>query len=148
MPTTLSSEQITEEVIHFAEEYGLVKNSLYKDLHSKVCNASKKNRYHGLIGVFLATNVRNKLLIQTFAGRMLVKIQPKCQESADEVLLKILDNWNVSAEEIVWYLGKQFGRNELINAASRIEQLEISDRAKAALGSFRFWTEKTSMYQP
>jgi hypothetical protein len=83
----MNSDEITKAVIEFAKTYGLRKNCEYKSFHAAVCSASKYDRYFGLMGVFKCEIRDKRTQIQTFAGRMLLRITPKAMESCESAIL-------------------------------------------------------------
>lgn len=139
MDNKLRQDEISERVIAFAEEHGLGQCKEYKDFHSKVCNADKKDRFFGLMSVFDKDLGHSKLKVQTFAGRMLLKINPKPLETCEESIFRLLKNWNVSAEEVIYYLANQHGKKNVLSAINMMKTGQVTSRESAMLNSMRFF---------
>ncbi|MDP2596397.1 hypothetical protein [Alteromonas stellipolaris] len=135
----LNQEQITDAIITYATVHGLGKNKEYKKLHSLVCNASKQDRYFGLMGVFLRDLKAERLRVQTLAGRMLLKITPKAMERCEEAVFRLLANWDVSAEEVILYLQSQFGDESLLSAIVEMESTAQDENDVARLKIMKYW---------
>ena len=135
----MASEDITKAVIEFAKTHKLGKSSKYKKLHSDICNASKKDRYFGLMGVFKYDHREQRTLVQTFAGRMLLKMTPKAMESCEKAIFSLLPYWDVSAEEVIFYLKDQFGRQKVLLVVTTLKSGSLPERDIALLNTIEYW---------
>lgn len=138
----MNSDEITKAVIEFAKIYGLGKNREYKSLHSAICSASKYDRYFGLMGVFKCEMRDKRTLIQTFAGRMLLKITPKAMESCESAIFSLLTYWDVSAEEVIFYLSDQHGKDRLLSVVASMRKGNLPVRDLAVLKTIGYWLGK------
>jgi hypothetical protein len=70
-----------------------------------------------------------------FAAYSLYELNPKAQIEVNVAVEMLLKHWDISLEEVVFYLAKQFGNDIVRKEASRlISTLEVQDeitRAKA-----------------
>ena len=135
----MESSELTKTIADFALKHGLGKNREFKYLYNLITSSSRRDRYFGLMGVFELDIHRNNLLVQTFAGRLLLKIKPKPFESCEEALFRLLPNWNVSAEEVIFYLSEQFSKDVVILAVNSLKKGHLSESDTASLKSILFW---------
>lgn len=138
----MNSDEITKAVIEFAKIYGLGKNREYNSLHAAICSASKYDRYFGLMGVFKCEMRDERLLIQTFAGRVLLKVMPKAMESCESAIFSLLKYWDVSAEEVIYYLKVQHGKERLLSIVSCMRKGNLPERDLAVLKTIDYWLGK------
>ncbi|MDH5728648.1 MAG: hypothetical protein OEZ58_06635 [Gammaproteobacteria bacterium] len=139
MTNQLTQTEVTQEVISYVNKYGLGNCKEYKEFHSKICSSSKHSIYYGLMGVFEEEVNSNKLRIQTFAGRLLKKINPKCPESPEKAIFRLLTNWDISAEEVIGYLSNRFGRDRIVNIVAIMKTGDLTEHSKSVLTSIEFW---------
>ncbi|TAA48115.1 hypothetical protein [Corallincola spongiicola] len=138
----MTSDEITEAVVQHAERYGVAKTPEYRKLHANVCSSPKKERYFGLMGVFKRDLKTDKLRAQTLAGRMLQKITPRPMESCEASIFRLLENWDVSAEEVIFYLRQQHGTENVLCAIDTIREGQLTELDIATLESMKFWCGK------
>ncbi|MEM8672236.1 MAG: hypothetical protein AAGG48_32275 [Planctomycetota bacterium] len=80
---------------------------------------------------------------QQIAGRLLVDLKPRCPFALDDVLLSIAGNWNVSVEELAFYLADVFGPVNVSDAAlSASRNFQLDDRRHRALGTIAWWLQR------
>ena len=140
--TQIADQKITDAIIEYASEHGLGQTKEYKKLHALVCSASKRDRYFGLMGVFLRDLRADRLRAQTLAGRMLLKITPKVMERCEEAVFRLLANWDVSAEEVIFYLQSQFGSEKLLKVIIDMESSTRDENDAARLKAMKYWMSK------
>lgn len=135
----MESNEITSAIVNFANKYGLGHSAEFKLLYNSITSSPKRERYLGIMGVFGRDIRDNKVMVQTFAGRLLLKISPKPIESCEEAIFRLLPYWDVSAEEVIFYLREKFGKPEVIKSAKSLQNGQVSERNKALLDSVIYW---------
>jgi hypothetical protein len=88
---------------------------------------------------FLSVRQQGDGLPVAYAAVALKELNPKCLISPRQALEAVLPEWDISIEEVVFYLMRQFGMN-----AMRSAQLEI--QADSNLASIEEKRLKTVMY--
>lgn len=135
----MESLELTSAIVEFAKKYGLGKNREFKHLYNAITSSPQKERYFGLMGVFNIETYEDRLLVQTFTGRLLLKIKPKPAESCEAALFRLLPSWDVSAEEVIFYIREQFGKAEVTKAVLNLKNKQLSEPEIAQLNSVIYW---------
>ena len=135
----MNSAEITKATIEFAVKHGLGKRPELKHLYNAITSSPKHERYKGLMGVFAVQMREDRLKVQTFTGRLLLKINPKATERCEEAIFRLLPHWDVSAEEVVFYLRKQFGKENMLTAINNLRAGQLSDLDFAQLDTVVHW---------
>jgi hypothetical protein len=117
----------------------LGKNREFKHLYNAITSSPKKERYFGLMGVFNLDIREKRIQIQTFTGRLLLKVKPKPAESCEAALFRLLPFWDVSAEEVIFYIREQFGKEEVTKAVINLKNGQLTEREIAQLDSVIYW---------
>lgn len=115
-------------------------------LRMKLQQLPAAQRAEALLGVF-ADESRSETAFgdQEVAGQLLVAVRPECARSLDEVLRSTASTWNVSVEELPFYLRDVFGRDEVVEAATRLaSDYPAESREARALGTVRWWLTSKS----
>jgi hypothetical protein len=77
---------------------------------------------------------------QEIAGRLLVAVRPQCAQPLDEILRSTASTWNVSVEQLPFYLKDVFGRDEVVAAATRLAtEYPAESRESRALATVKWW---------
>lgn len=63
---------------------------------------------------------------QKYAGMILKKLSPKTKESIEQIIIRVLKNWNKSVEELPFWLRDNYGIDHLKKAFSDIEKKNLS----------------------
>lgn len=135
----MNSAEITKATIEFAIKYGLGKSPEFKYLYNAITSSPKRERYKGLMGVFAVEMREERLKVQTFTGRILLKINPKPSERCEEAVFRLLPNWDISAEEVVFYLRQQFGKENMLTAINNLKTGQLSELDLAQLETMVHW---------
>ncbi len=69
------------------------------------------------------------------------QINPKCELPALEAFARLLPEWDISIEEVVFYLGKQFGRKASDAAIECLCLRDLDDESKTRLSTIRYWLD-------
>ena len=137
----MNSAEITKATIEFALKYGLGKSPELKYLYNALTSSPKHERYKGLMGVFAVQMREDRLKVQTFTGRLLLNINPKATERCEDAVFRLLPYWDVSAEEVVFYLKKQFGKENMLTAINNLRAGQLSDLDFAKLDTLVHWLD-------
>ncbi|MCH8621007.1 hypothetical protein [Undibacterium sp. TS12] len=82
---------------------------------------------------------------QELAGYLLWTGKHSCHLPAKEVLSALLDNWNLSVEEVPWYLCREFGQDTVMKAVEELIDDASSSYAHKTLSTLAFWVRN---YKP
>lgn len=118
----------------FKDNSGIKQYSLMLE-KIKELNVSDKDLFQVLWHEAISVQQIGKHVFQS--AYTLYKLNIECQISLKDALFQVLKEWDISIEEIPWYLTNQFSKNEII---SFILELNLVDdvRAKTIL----YWIEK------
>lgn len=101
----------------------------------------RRQRAEALLDVFInRSNSSWAIAEQEIAGRLLIALCPKCYRSLDDVLCSIAPGWDASVEQLPLYLADVFGRDVVVEAATRLEgEFPAGSREALALSTIRWW---------
>src|SRR4030095_9551627 len=51
-------------------------------------------------------------------------LNPPCRLSVDDAVAALLPSWDISIEEVPWYLVKQFGREAVVESVERLRAMQ------------------------
>jgi hypothetical protein len=105
----LSRDQIAEKVIHSADNYSSSNPQQFKQLKFIFSKCDKEELFKGLYLVFLEQN-ENYFQRQQLAGKLLYSIKPRLQINLYDIIKKCLNTYNLSIEELPWYLSELCGK--------------------------------------
>jgi len=131
---------IIEKVSNSADKYGSSNSQQFKQLLFSCGKASDREMFFGLFSFFydpaLQENSYNR---QQLAGTILFQLFPACPLKLDGVIYAIPKYWDLSVEEVPWYLCKTFGK---VAVQSFLEEL-IPDvehnELKQSFKTMLFW---------
>ncbi|HEX4963398.1 MAG TPA: hypothetical protein VF173_21390 [Thermoanaerobaculia bacterium] len=96
--------------------------------------------FWGLFGAFLEPHREpRRYPNQALAGSLLLRLRPPCPLPACEAIRRILPGWEVSVEELPWYLALTCGEDAVWAAITEIDAGPLSERERLVLHTFRFW---------
>lgn len=123
-----------------AERHGGDSAREFKDLVKIVGSADDLEVFWGLYAVFkVPRRELRRYAHQALAGSLLLRLRPACPLPADEAIRSVLTSWEVSVEELPWYLALTCGEDALWNAIARLDAEPLSDRERLVLHAFRYW---------
>jgi hypothetical protein len=70
-------------------------------------------------------------------------LNPPCPFSVDDAVAALLPSWDISIEEVPWYLVKQFGREPVIESVERLRARETDQTALTRLKTIKYWVGAT-----
>jgi hypothetical protein len=74
-----------------------------------------------------------------FAARLLWDLNPSCPVGSEEAVRAMLAGWDVSIEEVPFYLTRHFGEGELREAVGRVEAETAEHEARVRLRTILYW---------
>jgi len=74
-----------------------------------------------------------------FAGCALEALNPPCSLTVDEAVGRLMPEWDISLEEVVFYLAKQFGVAAVAEAAERRQSSSLANEEAVRLKAVRYW---------
>ena len=75
-----------------------------------------------------------------FAGCALFVLNPPCSLTVNETVGRLMSEWDISLEEVVFYLAKQFGAAAVTEAADQLQSSSPAHEAAVRLRTVRYWT--------
>jgi hypothetical protein len=73
------------------------------------------------------------------AAWLLRRVNPKCPITCRDAIHEMLTDWDVSIEELPFYLAEQFGIFEALAAVTELESMLAVQSQIATLGAIRYW---------
>jgi hypothetical protein len=127
------------DATEFREQLRSRKHTLHQ-LRMKLQSLPANDRFDSLLGLFTETCGADTYTDQEVAGRLLVDVMPECHRSLDDVLKSVSSTWNVSVEQLPYYLAEKFGRETVIDAATTMaKNLPSESRESRALDTITWW---------
>ena len=137
---------ITEKIKASSDRFGSINPQQLKQLKFACKNSKGSELFFGLFPFFFDPDLQeNSDHRQQLAGTILFELNPSCPLELEGVLFAIPKYWNVSIEEIIWYMCNQFG-HEVVKSFLESLILDVSD--SKLLDSFKtmlFWVRR---YKP
>ena len=94
----------SEQQLEFVDRIRSQKHTLHQ-LRMKLQSPPKLERFGALMLAFTDTESSTTVFAdQETAGRLLIEALPKCPENLESTLLSIAPTWNVSVEQLPFYL--------------------------------------------
>jgi hypothetical protein len=110
-------------------------------LRRKLERLPVSQRSEALLAVFAdQTRTETAYLDQETAGKLLLSLVPEPRQSLEEILRSAAGNWNLSVEQLPFYLRDVFGRSAVAEAAQRLAQTYPPESREArALLTICWW---------
>jgi hypothetical protein len=80
-----------------------------------------------------------------FSAVVLHALNPPCRLSVDDAVASLLPSWDISIEEVPWYLAKQFGRDAILASVERLRAQQRDQTALTRLRTIEYWV---GLYRP
>jgi hypothetical protein len=136
----LDRATVASLVLGSAERYGGDSARELEDLVTVLGKAQPLEVFWGLYPSFTAQPIESRRYPQqALAGSLLLRLRPPCPLPACEAIRNILGGWEVSVEELPWYLALACGEDEVWRAMTQLEAEPLDDRKRLALHTFRYW---------
>src|SRR5688500_151892 len=75
------------------------------------------------------------------AALFLFVLKPPCTITCDEAIRALLPNWDISIEEVPWYLASQFGREVVARAIENLTKETLDREPTVRLGTVKYWSD-------
>ena len=126
-----SAQQLRQNVCEGKNTYGQLKFVMAR--------SPKEVVFEALYGIFRDAP-ESSYREQQVAGRLLLDLLPPCPLPLVDCIAGVLSTWNLSVEELPWYLAKCFGADAVEDALKQLEMRPaLSDRETRSIETFRFW---------
>jgi hypothetical protein len=123
-----------------AERYGGDSARELDDLTKILAAADSLEVFWGLYRNFTVQPVESRRYPQqALAASLLLRLRPPCPLPAHEAIHDVLGGWEVSVEELPWYLALACGEDAVWNAMTQLEAEPLGDRERLVLHIFRYW---------
>jgi len=131
---------IIEKIKVSADRYGSSNKQQREQLVSSLQKASERELFFGLFSFFYDPELQNNPYErQQLAGTILFAIKPDCPLKLEGAVYAIPAYWDLSVEELPWYLCEKFGQKEvqsfLESLLPDVEEGDIKNSFKTML----FW---------
>lgn len=137
---TLDRATIASLVAGSAERYGGDSARELGDLAHLLGTAEPLELFWGLYPSFTTQNVESRRYQQqALAGSLLLRLRPPCPLPAVDAIRNVLGGWEVSVEELPWYLALACGEDAVWKAMTELEAEPLDDRKRLVLHTFRYW---------
>jgi hypothetical protein len=73
------------------------------------------------------------------AAILLHRLSPECPVSCENAMMALLPEWDVSIEQVVFYLAARFGSERVREAICNVERQVTSERDKTTLRTIVYW---------
>ena len=73
------------------------------------------------------------------AALLLWRVNPKCPISCQEALMEMLDEWDISIEEVPFYLARQFGISTVRATTEELLTTIAAERQRINLETILYW---------
>lgn len=132
------SQTIYKKVTVSADKYGHRNPQQFKQLTFCIAQSAPQDAYDGLIRIFTeaSSNASNR---QELAGRLLFKVNPTAQFDVKRILEASLEFYDLSVEELPFYLVSQAGLEKVIDEADKISETQLTERQTRALNTIKYW---------
>lgn len=90
---------------------------------------------------FLSIRRQGSGLPVAYAAVALNTLNPKCPITLTEAIEALLPAWDISIEEVVFYLGKQFGRDASFTAIEKLRSTEQDEEKSVRLKTIAYWLD-------
>ncbi len=117
-------------------------DEMYKQLREALRQMDEVELFHGLYWVAVETPYQTPSFPIYYAGNLLFDLNPTCQISCEEAVRAMLSpGWDISLEEVPWYLYKQFGIAPIHEAVERIRPEPLSNEERVRLDTVKYWAD-------
>ncbi len=79
-----------------------------------------------------------------FSAYALYNLNPPCTIAAEDAVKMLIDNeWDISIEEVPWYLTNQFGPESVNQLVEDLQRVMTDDEARVRLRAVLYWSALT-----
>jgi len=135
-------DEITELIVERANKYGPNNPQQIKQLSFYLAKVDPEEVFHGLYGVFKSIPSQD-YMSQELAGKILSKVMPRLYLDLVPLIKGVLENWNVSIEQLPFYFRDLCGIEVVAKAIERIDSAELNANQKNSLETMKWWLRLT-----
>jgi len=136
-------EEIKNLVVERAKKYGPNNPQQIEQLSFVLGKADPEEFFYGLYDVFLTVSGQD-YESQGLAGKLLFRVKPKLYLELVPLLTNILENWNVSVEELPFYFRDLCGINVVAKAIGSINTADLNETQLNGLDTMKWWLRLTN----
>ena len=141
MATCWSRGDIRRKLVDSADRFGSSNPQQLKQLRFSLERTDAKEVFFGLLET-LRSAKSDDFHLQELCGYMLWSIRPPVQVPVDQFLRNILPQYELSVEEIPWYLVHEFGAVPVIAEIEKAKLATSSAAEERALDTLRYWIDR------
>lgn len=131
-------EEITELIVERANKFGPYNPQQLKQLDFVLNKSDPEEVFYGLYMVFISAPYQ-AFAPQELAGKLLVSVKPKLKLDLVPLIISVLENWNVSVEELPLYFRDICGIEALSVSIESINSNELNESQKSGLKTMKWW---------
>ena len=132
--------QITREILERADRFGSRNPQELKLLRKALGSSDPQTLFDALFAAIVDESDPLKAAErQQLAGRLLLMLEPPCPHPAKNVIRLLITTWDVSVEEIPWYLSNVLGKDMVLDAVSELLREPLNDVERKKVETVRYW---------
>lgn len=136
----MTRQTVIEKVKISADRHGSSNPQQLKQLIFSCRMISDNELFFGLFSFFYDPDLQeNSFERQQLAGTLLYELCPTCSLNLDGVIYAIPSYWDLSIEEVPWYLCKVFGKATVQNFLEELIPDVESGDIKKSFETLLFW---------
>ena len=136
---TLTRTEVHLLIVHRAGRHGSRNKQGFQHLKQKLSKVEAEELFWGLLQAFLAPDTKGAYDVQALSAHLLLCLNPPCPSALEAVLYQTLPNYNLSVEELPWYLAKQFGADMLHAKLENVSRRLEADVPPQVIETFKYW---------
>jgi hypothetical protein len=125
------------------------------ELEAAVCEANRAGEWPALVERLrrldaeelfrllfpLATSAQRVCPLAYSAALLLYQIKPISPLPCREAVRGLLGGWDISIEEVPWYLDEVYGRNRVLKAIAELMEESLTESEKVNLRTIAYWLD-------
>jgi hypothetical protein len=139
---------VAAEVVSRAQRYGSSNPQQQEFLLRALAKLSKETVVPELLSIFARSSdpeSAEAIQQQELAGYLLWHGQHSCPVPLRDALVMLLEGWNVSIEEVPWFLVREYGGAAVRDCIAELSEVYTSERNRRILGTLDYWVRN---YEP
>lgn len=134
----MNRQDVYRKVTTIADKYGSRNSQQLKQLEFILRKIDDNELFHGCYPIFCEHH-DNFVARQELAGVMLHRIMPKADFELEQVIRSCLPTYELSVEELPWYLSDLFDLAEINAIIDKISVGRLDERENKALETLKYW---------
>jgi len=133
-------QTIVERIRDSADRHGPFNHQQLKQLLLVCRKSTDPELFFGLFSFFFDTSLQdNSFERQQLAGTILLKLSPACPLGLDGVVYAVPHYWDLSVEELPWYLCNIFGKEVVQHFLEELIPDVQNDQLQRSFKTMLFW---------